>query len=264
LRLTAAESLYWQSGFTLLELLAVIAIAAVLAALSRPPSIRRRPRASDKLFEQPASIAASMDFYAEDNDDALPESFGAIGKPETLWLEEHTDSWVGKSQRRHLHGEYREWESLSLREFDQLLIAVPGRYQGGCQRSMRRTRSYSMSAYLNGDETEVDPRVKVKLAEVQMQPASKIFVFIEEDATSPWLGSFKLMPVDGTSLAAAASFASVPGAWHNGGSDLSFADGHVEYWRWYAARKPARSVSPASVREQVQNLRRLHEAIPKP
>jgi prepilin-type processing-associated H-X9-DG protein len=131
------------------------------------------------------------------------------------------------------------------------------------KKSMRRTRSYSMSAYLNGDEVEVDPRVKVKLAQVQIQPASKIFVFIEEDMTSRWLGSFKVMPVDSTSLAAAASFASVPGAWHHGGCDLSFADGHVEFWRWYSSRKTAKPVSPATIRQELQNLRRLQEAIPK-
>src|SRR5262249_43104877 len=69
---------------------------------------------------------------------------------------------------------------------------------------------------------------------------------------------------DSTSLAAAASFASVPGAWHNRGCDLSFADGHVEYWRWYSSRKTSKSVTPATVRQELRNLRRLQEAIPKP
>src|SRR5262249_24231003 len=175
------------------------------------------------------------------------------------------DSWVGGNPKEDTSPQNIENGSLSRYVLSPSIYRCPADdTRVLIKRSMRRTRSYSMSAYLNGDEVEVDPRVKVKLAQVEIQPAAKIFVFIEEDMASSWLGSFKVMPIDSTSLAAAASFASVPCAWHNGGCDLSFADGHVEYWRWYPSRKKTKTVNPATVRRELQNLRRLQQAIPKP
>ena len=118
-----------------------------------------------------------------------------------------------------------------------------------------------MSTYLNGDEAGLDPRVKTKLAQVQAQPASKIFVFIEEDFASPWLGSFMVLPRE---RIGATGFVSVPGAWHRQGADLAFADGHVAYWRWFAPRKVSKASVPSLSRSELRDLGRFEDAIPKP
>ncbi|MCI0534308.1 MAG: type II secretion system GspH family protein [Verrucomicrobiales bacterium] len=254
-------------GFTLLELLAVIAIVGVLAALLSSALNQTKARAHQiGCLNNLRQLQQAWIFYAEDNDDMLPLNRSMPSAlPKAFGWRNTADSWVTGNPKEDTSTQNIENGSLFRYVNSPSIYRCPADdTRVAVKASLRRTRSYSMSAYLNGDEVDVDPRVKVKLSDVQMQPASKIFVFIEEDMTSPWLGSFKVMPVDSTSLAAAASFASVPGAWHNGGCDLSFADGHVEFWRWYASRKAAKSVSPATVRQQLQNVRRLQEAIPKP
>ena len=69
-----------------------------------------------------------------------------------------------------------------------------------------------------------------KLTEVA-EP-SRIFVFIEEHPDSVNDGYFMDRPETGR-------WVDLPAAWHSGGANLSFADGHSEHHRWqFASTKP--------------------------
>jgi prepilin-type processing-associated H-X9-DG protein len=68
---------------------------------------------------------------------------------------------------------------------------------------------------------------------------SSTFVFIEEHERSRWQSSFVVVPA-GKSLvgggSSVTSWVSTPADRHEQGCNLSFADGHIEYWRWYSPK----------------------------
>jgi prepilin-type processing-associated H-X9-DG protein len=127
-----------------------------------------------------------------------------------------------------------------------------------------RTRSYSMSAYLAGDEEGLDPRVKSKESELNDPSPDKIFVFIEENENSSWLGSFRILPRERFTLASA-SWASTPSDRHVQGCNLTFADCHAEYWKWYWPKKVTSQTKLTSINgHELRDLWRLQECVPKP
>jgi prepilin-type processing-associated H-X9-DG protein len=58
----------------------------------------------------------------------------------------------------------------------------------------------------------------------------KMFVFMDENEFSVDDGSFAVAVVGGPHHG---TWWNLPGSRHNKGATLSFADGHVEYWRWH-------------------------------
>ena len=49
---------------------------------------------------------------------------------------------------------------------------------------------------------------------------------------------------------------------HNQGANLSFADGHVEFWHWHAPKKFRGVFAPASSPEDLMDLNRLEACVP--
>jgi prepilin-type processing-associated H-X9-DG protein len=103
-----------------------------------------------------------------------------------------------------------------------------------------RNRSYNMSQSVNGLGLFVDPTFNndmavdvtqpcfVKLSQVTNPPPDRLFVFLDENEGTLSDDQFGYaMPNYGYG-----SWWDMPSNRHNQGADLSFADGHVEYWRW--------------------------------
>ena len=75
----------------------------------------------------------------------------------------------------------------------------------------------------------------------ELRNPAQQFIFIEEHPDSI---SFVIFWVD-KGNGADAKIASYPGAYHNRGANVSFADGHVEYHQW----KDARTLLPVKYRQ---------------
>jgi len=131
------------------------------------------------------------------------------------------------------------------------------------RKDILRTRSYSMIAYLNGDDEGLDPRVKTKESELVNPSPERIFVFIEEHESSAWLGSFRVLPRERFTVASGA-WTSTPSDRHNQGCNITFADAHVEYWKWYWPKKANLQSKLTSNAHEFRDLRKLQEAVPKP
>lgn len=107
---------------------------------------------------------------------------------------------------------------------------------------MLRTRSYSTGLSINGhpltDGPIFWPPNFAKESEINDPEPSRLFVFLDDHEFSIFRGSaFGILPLGWESFFATAWW-SVPADRHSQGCNLSFADGHVEHWRW-AAPKPA-------------------------
>jgi prepilin-type processing-associated H-X9-DG protein/prepilin-type N-terminal cleavage/methylation domain-containing protein len=253
-------------GFTLVELLAVVILMAILGSLLSVALNRGKARADQfSCLNNLRQLQTAWVLYAEDDaDDALVLNQSESSADDRLFGRRNTaDSWVVGSPKEDTTTVNIEKgtlfpyvKSASLYRCASDFGKLPLHGQ------VRRTRSYSMSAYLNGDAAGLDARVKTKLGEVESQPAARVFVFLEEDAASPWLGSFAVPPREQPGSMNLAAL-SIPGAWHQGGGNIAFGDGHVEHWRWIAAKNVGRASAGVTL-QNYTNWRRLQDAVPRP
>ncbi len=254
------------SGFTLVELLVVIFITGVLAALlSTAFSNTRASSVRVNCMSNMRQLQMAWRLYVDDNDDWLPLNRSVDSPLEQYFGRRNSPgSWVvgrpaeDRTTANLMRGTLFPYtKSVSVYRCPADRSTVVG------HKDILRTRSYSMSAFLNGDTVGLDPRVKVRDAELVDQGPARIFVFIEEHEASAWLGGFRVMPRQKFSIASG-TWTSTPSDRHNQGCNLSFADGHIRYWKWYWPKKANLDSKLTSNKHELRDLRQLQEAIPTP
>jgi prepilin-type processing-associated H-X9-DG protein len=124
-----------------------------------------------------------------------------------------------------------------------------------------RTRSYSIDAYLGGDDEGEDSRVKMRLTDIANP--DHVFVFIEEHENSIWGSGFVVLPREKFGTGGGV-WSSTPADRHMQGCNLTFADGHIEYWKWQAPKKANLSNKLITSPGELKDLRRLQDAVPRP
>ena len=108
---------------------------------------------------------------------------------------------------------------------------------GGAFTTVLRSRSYSISSAMNwtnysGSGPDNDPvgGSFVKLSSINNPGPSLASVFLEEAANSI---DNNVIGIYSASIAATAQvFWNLPSSLHNGGGNITFADGHAEYHKW--------------------------------
>jgi prepilin-type processing-associated H-X9-DG protein len=78
-------------------------------------------------------------------------------------------------------------------------------------------------------------RVFPRYSDFTSLPPQEAFVLIDEREDSINDGTL-YVDMNGYKSAAATIIVDYPADWHNRGANLSFADGHAEYWRWQDPR----------------------------
>jgi prepilin-type N-terminal cleavage/methylation domain-containing protein/prepilin-type processing-associated H-X9-DG protein len=256
------------AGFTLLEVSAVIFIISILvsllcAALNHTKFKALRVTCLDNMKQ----LQQAWWMYAVDNDEALPLNQTAPAPPDPRFPQFATSmgSWVTGNPKQDVsvdgltHGTLFQYvASVSTYRCPMDYSTVPRRP------NMLRTRSYSMNGYLGGDP-ELIPSPKYKFG--QIGRPENVFVFIEEHQESRWHSNFLVPPPVPKGRIIAASSAvwwSTPAERHSQGCNISFADGHMEYWRWYAPKMPSATdpeMSGSSV-SQARDFGRLQSCLP--
>jgi prepilin-type processing-associated H-X9-DG protein len=118
----------------------------------------------------------------------------------------------------------------------------------------RRTRSYSMNGNFGGRPQEA--QTVFLRGNLKYDPAS-VFVFIDEDEESIDDGHFLVWPNPDT------RWVNLPAGRHGQTGTLSFADGHVEAWRWQARKNfhPRQDYWKEALGPDLNDLRRMQKVI---
>jgi prepilin-type N-terminal cleavage/methylation domain-containing protein/prepilin-type processing-associated H-X9-DG protein len=233
-----------RDGFTLIELLVVIAIIAILAALLLPALATAKQKAMTAGCQNnQKQLQMAWFLYLGDNADVMVPNnvlynigMSADAEVGASWCmgSGRYDTTTTNIQSGVLFP-YNSSVGIYHCPADQSLAEA----QDGSTLPQLRNRSYNMSQTINGfpefnpDLSSLFPSFK-KFTSVSNPDPTKCLVFIDElpdtmqDADFGIPVAYDMETFPGLSP----EWWDMPANRHNQGANLSFADGHVEHWRW--------------------------------
>lgn len=224
-----------RCGFTLIEVLVVIAIIAILAALLLPALKGAKDRAKGiGCVNNIKQLTLAMGLYADENQDRLVNNHGI---QETLIRKQNwannVEDWLTSDGNTNLStltdGKLSPYLSLSTPVFkcpSDTSVAENG----------PRIRSFSLNSMV-GDPGELTNKFNPQLVQFfkvsDIPNPSQIYVFLDEHPDTINDGFFMNRWDE-------YRWGNLPASYHNGAANLSYADGHVEPHRWVLAdtRRP--------------------------
>jgi prepilin-type N-terminal cleavage/methylation domain-containing protein/prepilin-type processing-associated H-X9-DG protein len=232
-------------AFTLIELLVVIAIIAILAAMLLPSLAKAKEQARQiNCMSNLKQLQLCWQMYADDYGGVLApnDDISAASNPgietfnKTSWCEGWpvTDTNTAGIQSGLL---FPYNTSFGIYHCPSDMSQVQD--ASGNLLPLARTRSYNMSQSVNGLGLMLDPNMDdlqvdvyqpcfMKMSAITNPPPMHLFVFIDENEGTIYDAQFGYpMPNYDPNV-----WWDMPANRHNQGINLSFADGHVEYWRW--------------------------------
>ena len=247
-------------GFTLLELLAVIAISALLAALLLPALSKARGRAEAiACLNNTRQLELAVQLYVDDHNGFLPYNLGMSGSSFRTNI-----NWVNNVMSWDLSSDNTNPATLteaSLGAYTSGNTAVyhcpSDRTLSAIQRAAgwdRRLRSYSMNAMVGNAGTFSttgvninDPGYKQFFKATQISHPAEIFVFLDEHPDSIDDGYFlnkKTLAANmtyGANNAIQDEWTDLPATYHDNSTTFSFADGHgsLHHWKEISTIRPA-------------------------
>jgi prepilin-type N-terminal cleavage/methylation domain-containing protein/prepilin-type processing-associated H-X9-DG protein len=213
-----------RRGFTLVELLAVIATIAILAALLLPILSKAKCRAQRmSCLNNLHQLAAGWKMYSDDNRNSLVAADPT--RPETWVLGDMTlASEAGDTDLIQEGKLYPYNQNVSLYHCP----TDPGVLIGS--KTVPTVRSYSMNAFLGYSDVSPGPipdGYTIFFAkDSDLKRPSELWVMLDEDPRSIDDGAFFTDPTARVWF----DFPVISAIRHNFSFTLSFADGHCEIW----------------------------------
>ena len=230
-----------SNGFTLIELLVVIAI---LAAMLLPALAKAKEKAyTTQSMNNLKQLTVCWVMYAGDNNEIMVRnwSIGVQAAP-CSWVIGDASMDAPTTQINNIKNgalfQYNKSTSIYKCPADKAKILGAG--------NSPRVRSYAMSSAMNWinipgpadcdkadgyDPTPTDPRSPHKTSQLVAPSASQASVFLDENEDSIDNGVCGIYAV-GVGATPYLGFWNVPGTRHSRGANVSFGDGHAEFFRW--------------------------------
>jgi prepilin-type N-terminal cleavage/methylation domain-containing protein/prepilin-type processing-associated H-X9-DG protein len=255
-----------HAGFTLVELLVVIAILALLIALLLPALSRARGLAqSAACLSNLRQLQTCWLMYANDHGGTLPPNLSVydLSTGEPIPGLDLRLTWCAGNARQDVNTANIERGYLFPYNRSTGIYHCPADKARVAGSNVRHTRSYNMSQSVTGiGFGSVLPHLPTfqTLMQIRRPEPADLFVFIdvhEDQITDSLFG----IPVPGDPLDGI--WFDLPANRHNDGCNLSFADGHVEHWKW-AVPKVFRSLGQAvEPQEEWRDYERVRDHIRK-
>jgi prepilin-type N-terminal cleavage/methylation domain-containing protein/prepilin-type processing-associated H-X9-DG protein len=237
-----------QQGFTLIELLVVIAIIAILAGMLMPALAKAKGQAHKiSCLNNLKQLQLCWTLYTDDSNGHLPPNMATSAAS-------LKDSWVVGSAPTDRSTTNIENGCLFRYNRSVKIYVCPEDKSKVTGTQLPRTRSYAISWWMNGLDNDGKPTIPTY---ARIKPStSRAFVFIDEDPQSIDNGSFGIVS------AGDSRWINLPASRHIKGGTLSFADGHVEYWKWKGSSVLKFSYYGQPAPSNDPDLKRLQDAVP--
>jgi prepilin-type N-terminal cleavage/methylation domain-containing protein/prepilin-type processing-associated H-X9-DG protein len=261
-----------NSAFTLIELLVVIAIIAILAAMLLPVLGNAKSRAVNiACLNNLKQLELCCQLYSIDNNDYLVPNnsiyvYGATNMNElgVSWLLD-LDAIHELNPSNIVNGLLFQYNT-SLGIYHCPADNSHLEDDNGQLLPQLRWRSYNMSQSYNGYPEysqiyfPIIPAYK-KFTQIRHPSPSEFFVLIDENSDTQEDAEFGCPPIGGVFQEYV--WWDMPADRHDRGANLSFADGHVEHWKWVFP-KIAYELGQTVVPGEIPDYQRIRHAMKQP